>query len=208
MATRCFSPPDSEAGRRSSRWPMPKSVDDRRRGRRRIAAGSPVEPAPVEQVAAHAEMGEQPAVLEDVADAPMVLGHEDAVLGVDQHLAVDGDAAAARASPGRRRCRPTCSCPSPNGPNSAGQAGSGREARADAEAAARMVDVDLEAHAAICRTPMRRASSSEPSSAQHGDRDRHQGEPHGAGIAAGDLGEGVDQRRQGLGPRPGCWRRR
>ena len=109
-------------------------------------------------------MGEQAAFLEDVADAAAVLGHEDAALGVDQHLAVDGDLAAigpdqaahdidqgglarARAAEQRRQSR---GC---------------RKTRAETEALARMVDIDLQAHAAICRTPMRRAKSSEPSSA-------------------------------------------
>jgi hypothetical protein len=73
---------------------------------------------------------------------------EDAALGIQQHLPVDGDAAAvgpdqaaddvdqgglarARAAEQRR------------------QAGRGREARGDAEVAARVLDVDLETHAAI-----------------------------------------------------------
>ena len=109
-------------------------------------------------------MREQPAVLEDVADAAMMARHEDAALGVDKHLAVDGDAAAvgpdqaaddvdqgrlARARAAEQRRQP----------------GRGREARGDAEAAARVVDVDVQAHAAIRWTPMRRASSSEPSRA-------------------------------------------
>src|SRR5262245_3561812 len=110
-----------------------QKVDDRGEVRCR-GAGLAVEPAPVEKVATHAEMREQATVLKDIADAPAVLGHEDAALGVDQHLAVDGDAAAiglyqaaddvdqsalarARASEKRR------------------QSGSSREASADAEAA-------------------------------------------------------------------------
>ena len=109
-------------------------------------------------------MREQPAVLEDVADAAMMARHEDAALGVDKHLAVDGDAAAVRphqaaddVDQGRlARARPT---------EQRRQAGRGREARGDAEVVARVVDVDFQAHAAIRWTPMRRASSSEPSRA-------------------------------------------
>src|SRR5438094_6603245 len=141
-----------------------KQVDDRAKIGRRAIVVAAGEPASIEQVAAHAEMGEQPAVLEDIADSPAMLGNERAAPGVDQHLAVDGDLAAvgpdqaaddidqrglarARAAEQRRQARRR------------------REARAELEAVARMVEVDVEAHAAICRTPMRRASSSEPSSA-------------------------------------------
>ena len=127
-------------------------------------AGLAVEPAPVEQVAAHAEMREQPAVLEDIADAAAMPRNEDAALGVDQHLAVDGDAAAVRphqaaddVDQGRlARARPA---------EQRRQPGRGREARVDPKAAAQVIDVDFQAHAAIRWTPMRRASSSEPSSA-------------------------------------------
>ena len=55
------------------------------------------EPASVEKVLAHAEMGEEAAVLEDVADAATVLRDEHATLGVDQGLAIDRDPAAVAA---------------------------------------------------------------------------------------------------------------
>ena len=42
-------------------------------------------------------MGEQPGVLEDVADAPAVARDVDAARGVEQRLAVEDDAAARRA---------------------------------------------------------------------------------------------------------------
>jgi len=54
------------------------------------------EPAAVEQVLAHAEMREEAAVLEDIADAAAVLGDEHAALGVEQGRSVDDDAAALR----------------------------------------------------------------------------------------------------------------
>ena len=57
------------------------------------ARSSAREPAAVEQVLAHGQVREQPPFLEDVADAAPVLRHEDAALGVGQHVAVDDDAA-------------------------------------------------------------------------------------------------------------------
>ena len=55
--------------------------------------------------------------------------------------------------------------PEPERPNSAVSPGAAEKRAAMLEAAARVVDVDLQAHAAIRWTPMRRASSSEPSRA-------------------------------------------
>ena len=68
-------------------------VDDRREigG---CAAVATHEPVPIEEIAPHAEMREQAAFLEDVADASLVRRHEHASLGVDQHLSVDRDSAA------------------------------------------------------------------------------------------------------------------
>ena len=109
-------------------------------------------------------MRKQTAVLEDVADATAVLGHEQAALRVDQRLAVDHDAAAvgpdqaaddidqrglarARAAEQRRH------------------AGLRDEACGQAKRVARMIDVDVEAHVATRGAPMRRASSSDASRA-------------------------------------------
>src|SRR5580698_10559198 len=60
------------------------------------AAVAAREPAAVQQVLAHAEMREQAAVLEDVADAATMAWHEHTALGVDQGLAIDDDAPALR----------------------------------------------------------------------------------------------------------------
>jgi hypothetical protein len=79
------------------------------------AAGPARKPAAVEQVLAHAEMREQAAILEDVADAAAVLRHEHAAFGIDQRLAVDHDLAALAAGSGRRRCRPGSTFPIPSG---------------------------------------------------------------------------------------------
>ena len=61
-----------------------EQVDDPRRGRR--GAPTRARTSAVEQVLAHGEVREQPAVLEHVAEAPPVRGHEDAARGVDQNL--------------------------------------------------------------------------------------------------------------------------
>ena len=146
MATRCFSPPDSEFGTPVEQAADAQQIDDGRKVGRRAAVAR--EPAPVEQVAAHAEMREEAAVLEDVADAAAMLGHEDAALGIDQHLAVDGDAAAIGPDQsahdidqrGLARARAA---------EQGRQPGAGRKARDEMEGLARMVDIDLQAHAAI-----------------------------------------------------------
>jgi len=131
---------------------------------RRRAAAAANEPASVQEVAPYAEMRKQPAVLEHVADAPSMRGHEDAAFGIDQGLPVDRDPAAirtdqpahdvdqaglagARAAEQRRQSRRR------------------REAGLQPEGAAPVVYVDVEAHAVCRRAPMRRASSSDPSSA-------------------------------------------
>src|SRR5262249_25059654 len=122
------------------------------------------EPAAIEQVLAHAEMREQAAVLEDVADAPAMLGDEHAARRVDQRRAVDDDAPALRPDQAAndvdqgRLARARAA-------EQRRHAGLCGELRGQPEAAARMLDVDVEAHAARWRAPIRRASSSEPSKA-------------------------------------------
>ncbi len=162
MATRCFSPPDNEFGTPVEQAADAEQIDDGCKVGRRAAIAR--EPASIEQVAAHAEVGEQATFLEDVADAAAMLGHEDAAFGVDQHLAVDGDPAAIGPDQpahdvdqgGLARARAA---------EQGRQSGGRRKTRDEMEGLARMVDIDLQAHAAICLTPMRRAKSSEPSSA-------------------------------------------
>src|SRR5262249_16948678 len=140
-----------------------QQVDHRAEIARR-AVDSKREPASVEQVATHAEMGEQAAVLKDIADAPTVLGHELAALGVDQRLALDRNAAAvgpdqAANDIDQRRLARTRAAEQCRDPGWRG------EARSQAKRVARMIDVDVEAHVAILGAPMRRASSSEASRA-------------------------------------------
>ena len=55
--------------------------------------------------------------------------------------------------------------PEPERPNSAVTPGCEVKRAARRKVAARVLDVDVEAHVATCRAPMRRASSSEPSRA-------------------------------------------
>ena len=52
----------------------------------------PREPAAIEQILAHAEMREQPRILKHIADAASLLWHKDADLGINQNLAIDGNA--------------------------------------------------------------------------------------------------------------------
>ena len=60
------------------------------------------EAAAVDEVAAHRQMREEPPLLEDVADPAAMGRDEDAAPGVDQRVAVDGDARRGRAGRGRR----------------------------------------------------------------------------------------------------------
>ena len=90
--------------------------------------------------------------------------HEKAALGVEQRLAVDDDASALRPDQAgddvdQARLARTRAAEQRR------HTGLGGEARGEVEGAARMLDVDLEAHVATRRAPMRRASNSEPSSA-------------------------------------------
>ena len=122
------------------------------------------EPAAVQQVVADAEVGEEPAVLEDVADAAPVLRNEHAPLGVDQHLAVDRDPAA------RGPQEPADDVDQgglarPRATEQRREARCGREACREPEVLADVIDVDFQAHATARRAPIRRASSSDPSKA-------------------------------------------
>ena len=76
MATRWRSPPERRRGRRSSKGTEAEEIGDVRE--LLAALGPRGEPAAVGEVLAHGEMGEEPALLEDVADAPAVHGQVDA----------------------------------------------------------------------------------------------------------------------------------
>ena len=163
MATRCFSPPESRPGRRSSRPPMPSRSTTWSRSSRRSAARR--EPAAVEQVLPHGQMREQPPLLEHVADAAPVARHEDA---------------ARRCRPARRRrssMRPWSGrispamtltsevLPAPERPNSAMSPPPVSKRASSRKFAEPVPDVDGQRHSTSRRRLARRASSSEASSA-------------------------------------------
>ena len=138
---------------------------DHRRQIRRRAAVRPCEPATVKKVLANTEVGKQPAVLEDIADPPAVAGNEHPAFGVDEHLAVNGNAASCRANEAaddvdqRRLARPRAA-------KQRREAGLGGEACREPEVLTDVIDVDVQAHAtAVRRAPIRRASTSDPRSA-------------------------------------------
>ena len=146
MATRCFSPPESFAGRRSSRRRYAEQIRDL--VELAVALGLRREPAAVEQVLPHGEMREQAPVLEHVADAPLVHRHEDAALGVDHRDVVHDDAALV----GPDQAGDDVDQRGLAGARAAEQRGEpavGREARIEAEAPQPMLDVDGERHASV-----------------------------------------------------------
>ena len=129
-----------------------------------LAVGGRAEPAAVEQVLAHRQMGKQAPLLEDIADAAPVRRHEHARVRVDQHPAVEDDAglpgahqagddmderglAGARAAEQRR------------------QAVAAAKARVEVEIAEPVPRGDLEHHRPWMRRVTWRASSSEASRA-------------------------------------------
>ena len=122
------------------------------------------EPAAEEQVLAHVEMREEASFLEHVADAPPVLGNEDAFLRVDEHPPLHDDAAVIRPHEtadgvhdrrlaGSRRTEKCC------------ELSVRLEARLEVEGSLRMPDVDVENHYARTRRRIRRASHSDSQSA-------------------------------------------
>src|SRR3546814_13590822 len=109
-------------------------------------------------------MGEEAPLLEDVADAAPLLGHEEPPLGVDQDFAVHHDAPAigpdqAADDVDQRRLAGAGAAEQRRQPSAAGEPGLQREARADP-----VPDIDLQHHPAPSRLPIRRATSSEASS--------------------------------------------
>ncbi len=165
-------------------------------------AGAPLaaagEPAAVEQVAPHREVREQPGVLEHVADAPPVARHVDAPSGVEQGLAVEQDAATVR--------------PQETGDavDDRGLAGTrtaeqgrdavrGREGDVEIQRAQAARDLDLEHQMPRTIRATGRASSSEAIIAAKARAIDTSVRRRAPDLAAGDLGEGVDRRGQGLG---------
>ncbi len=109
-------------------------------------------------------MRKQPRVLEHHADTAFVLGHENNGACVDQHAAVDLDAALVGPDqPGdhvdQRRLART------GRPEQCRQPPGALEAGIDGEIAEPMADVDEDAHSMSIRRPTRRASTSEATSA-------------------------------------------
>ena len=108
--------------------------------------------------------GKEPALLEDIADAALVLRHEDAALGVDEDLAVHADPRAVGPDqPGdgvddRRLAGARVS-------EQRGQPPGRLERRVDLNVAEPVRDVDLEAHRRPNRLAAWRDSNSERSSA-------------------------------------------
>ena len=86
-----------------------------------------------------------------------------------------------------------------------------RLAKRDVEIEARRARLATSTSSIRCRAPCRRHRPRQQLGGEQrgeGDGDRDQRQPQRAGLAAGDLGEGVDRRAAGSGSRPGCWRRR
>ncbi len=129
-----------------------------------VAFGGRREEAAVAQILPDRHMREQPRVLEDVADAAPVLGHEDARSRIGQHAPIGDDPALVRAQQpadqidqrGLARARRA---------EQRGQPPARLEGRVEREGAEPVADVDLEAHSTSIRLPTRRASTSEAISA-------------------------------------------
>ena len=125
-----------------------------------LRRAGPREPAAVEQVLAHREMREEPALLEDVAQPPAMGGQGDACLGVEEDAALDGDAARMRGEkPGdgvddRGLARSGAA-------EEHGETGRGLEGGVEIEAAEAVREADRERHAPAIRRVARRASTSE-----------------------------------------------
>src|SRR5262249_28269665 len=121
-------------------------------------------PASIEQVLTHSQMWEQPSLLENVADPPMVRSHEDLTPCVDQHHTVNDDKALVRPDqPGNRindrslaGARPSQQCD---------QAACRLEPAIKLKVSQLMPDVDGECHSTSSRRLAYRAMSSEASSA-------------------------------------------
>ena len=95
MATRCFSPPDRRPGLSVEQMANAEQVDHAVHVA--VALGSRREEAAVAQVLSDRHVREQARILEDVADAALVLGNEDARCRVNQHATIGNDPAFVRA---------------------------------------------------------------------------------------------------------------
>src|SRR5262249_46077573 len=115
--------------------------------------------------APHRHVRKQPAFLEDVADAPAVRRHVDALLRVEQHGAVELDAAAIGLDqPGGEVGDGGLA--GPGGAEQRGDAFGGLELRCEAKVAEPFLDVDQQhGHSPWKRRPARRANHSDAISA-------------------------------------------
>src|SRR3546814_2701587 len=117
-------------------------------------------PAAVEQVMAHAERGEQAAVLKDVADLAAMRRHRHATGRIGQHMPVDRH-------PGLLRPQQTgdridhCRLSGAGAAEQRGDAGVAAEGDIEREVALPVSDRHLQAHAALTRRLAKPARSSE-----------------------------------------------